>query len=115
MLVEILLIKVWREKCDLLFGLDINGQVDRPNPYNSGPIDRPDFHNYVLIEILLKKVRLRKCDPLGPIDRPDFHNFILIEILLKKVRLTKCDPLENWHTRLSQLCINRNFAQKSAT
>ena len=86
MLVEILLIKVWREKCDLLFGLDINGQVDRPNPYNSGPIDRPDFHNY-----------------------------ILIEILLKKVRLTKCDPLENWHTRLSQLCINRNFAQKSAT
>ena len=76
MLVEILLIKVWREKCDLLFGLDINGQVDRPNPYNSGPIDRPDFHNYVLIEILLKKVRLRKCDPLGPIDRPYFHNYI---------------------------------------
>ena len=107
MLVEILLIKVWREKCDLLFGLDINGQVDRPNPYNSGPIDRPDFHNYVLIEILLKKVRLRKCDPLGPIDRPDFHNFILIEISLKKVRLRKCDPLENWQTRLSQLCINR--------
>ena len=52
-----------------------------------GPIDRPDFHNYVLIEILLKKVRLRKCDPLGPVDEPDFHNYILIEILLKKVRL----------------------------
>ena len=42
-----------------------------------GPVDRPDFHNYVLIEILLKKVRLRKCDPLGLIDRPDFHNYIL--------------------------------------
>ena len=50
-----------------------------------GPVDRPDFHNYELIEILLKKVRLRKCDPLGPIDRPDIHNYKLMEILLKKV------------------------------
>ena len=41
---------------------------------------------YSQIEILLKKVRLRKCEPLGPIDRPDFHNYM-----------------------------NRNFAQKSAT
>ena len=34
-----------------------------------------------------QKVRRRKCDPLGPVDIPDFHNFVLIEILLKKVRL----------------------------
>ena len=39
-----------------------------------------------LIEILLKKVRGRKCDPLGPVD--NLHNYI---------------------------SINRNFAQKSAT
>ena len=57
-----------------------------------GLVDGPDFHNYVLIEILLKKMWLRKCEPLGPMDRPDFHNYVLIEILLKKVRLRKCDP-----------------------
>ena len=39
-------------------------------------MDRPDFHNYVLTEIMPKKVRLKKCDPLGPIDRPYFHNNI---------------------------------------
>ena len=58
-----------------------------------GPIDRPNLHNYIWIEILLKKVQRRKCDPLGPVDRPNFHNYILIEILLKKVRRRKCDPL----------------------
>ena len=58
-----------------------------------GTVDRPDIHNYLLIEILLKKVRRRKCDLLGPVDRPDFHNYVLIEILLKKVQLRKCDPL----------------------
>ena len=41
-----------------------------------GPIDRTYFHNYIWIEILLKKVRRLKCDPLNPVDRPDFHNFI---------------------------------------
>ena len=49
--------------------------------------------NYVLIEILLIKVRHRKCDPLRSIDRPNLHNYILIRILLKKVRRRKCDPL----------------------
>ena len=51
-----------------------------------GAVNRPGFHNYILIEILLKKARHRKCDPLGLVDRPDFHNYILIQILLKKVR-----------------------------
>ena len=43
-------------------------------------------------------MRRRKFDPLGRVDRPDFHNYILIEILLKKVRHRKCDPLfvKNW-------------------
>ena len=35
-----------------------------------------------------KKVRRKKCDPLGPVDKPNLHHFI---------------------------SINRNFAQKSAT
>ena len=76
----------------------------------------------MLIEILLKKVRLRKCDPLGPIDRPDLHNHLLIEILLQKVRHKKCDPfvcgIQVWYTgqtKPPQLDINRNYAQKSAT
>ena len=51
-----------------------------------GLVNRPDFHNYILIEILLKKARRGKCDPLGLVDKPDFHNYILIQILLKKVR-----------------------------
>ena len=46
-LIEILLKKVRRRKCDPL-----------------GPVDRPDFHTYILIESLLYKVRHRKCDPL---------------------------------------------------
>jgi hypothetical protein len=50
------------------------------------PVDRQNLHNYILVEILLKKVRRRKCDLLGPVD--DLHNFI---------------------------SINRNIAQKSAT
>ena len=122
-LIEILVKKVRHKKCEPL-----------------GPIDRPDFHNYMnrnfaqksatwkvwpfgsswqtkpsqllLIEILLKKVRRRKCDPLSPDDRPDFHNYILMKILLKKVRRKKCDPLGPIDT---QPYINRNFAQKSAT
>ena len=90
------------------------------------------------MEILLKKVRRRKCDPLGPVD--NLNNYIsinrnfaqksatqkvwpfgsswqtkpspllLIEILLKKVRRKKCDPLgpdDNLHHFIS---INRNFA-----
>ena len=31
---------------------------------------------YLWEEILLKKVRRRKCDPLGPVDRQDFHDYI---------------------------------------
>ena len=50
-----------------------------------GPVERPDFHDYILLEILLKKVQRRKCDPMGPVDIPDFHDYILMEILLKKV------------------------------
>ena len=107
---EIFLNKVQHEKCDLLLWekvwlswqtkpplLYINQNLAKKmrrrkcNPL--GPVDRPDFHNYVLIEILLKKVRRRKCDPLGPVVRPNLHNCILIEILLKKVRLRKCDHL----------------------
>ena len=48
------------------------------------PVDRQNLHNYILVEILLKKVRHRKCDLWGPVDRPNLHNYILIEILLKK-------------------------------
>ena len=77
---------------------------------------RQTKHSQLLsIEILLKKVRSRKCDPLGPDDRLNLHNNMLIEILLKKVRRKKCDPLgpdDNLHHFIS---INRNFAQKSAT
>ena len=78
------------------------GLVDKPNHHYSiwteillkkvrrrkcDPLCSVDnLHNYLWIQILLKKVRLRKCDPLGPVDTPDFHNYILIKILLKKVR-----------------------------
>ena len=81
-----------------------------------------NLHNYILIEILLKKVRHRKCEPLGPVDSPNLHNYVLIEILLQKVRHKKCDPfvcgIQVWstgQTKPPQLDINRNYAQKSAT
>ena len=47
------------------------------------PVDRQNLHNYILVEVLLKKVRHRKCDLWGPVDRPNLHNYIIIEILLK--------------------------------
>ena len=72
-----------------------------------------------------QKVLSRKCDPLGPVDRPDFHNYILMEILLKKCdvesvtlvckkKSTKLKNLKNFQ-KISQLYMNRNFTQKSAT
>ena len=74
------------------------------------------FHNYVLTEILLKKVRRRKFDSLGLVDRPDFHNHILIKYFAQKSATYKVWPFESsWQTRLSQLYMNRNFTQKSAT
>ena len=36
--------------------------IDSVTPW-LGPVDRPDFHNYVLIEILLKKVDLESVTP----------------------------------------------------
>ena len=62
-----------------------------------GPFDRPNLYNYILTEILLRKVRHEKCDPLfgedrySPVDRPNFHNCALLLILHKKVRHEKCD------------------------
>ena len=44
-----------------------------------------NLSNSTLIDILLKKVRHEKCDPLFWLDRPNLYNSILKEILLKKL------------------------------
>ena len=70
---------------------------------------------YVLTEILLNKVRCRKCDLLCPVDRPNLHYYVLIEILLKKVRRRKCDllgPVDSPNLT-NYIHIDRNFGQKS--
>ena len=68
----------------------------------------------MLIEILLKKVRRRKCDPLGPID--NIHSYISINRnFAKKVQRRKCDPqcpMDRPNLHNNDL---KKFAQKSAT
>ena len=77
------------------------------------PVDRQNLHNYILVEILLKKVRHRKCDLWGPVDRPNLHNYKLIENL-QKMSCIKSVTL--WvQSQTFMTIINRNFAQKSAT
>ena len=62
-----------------------------------------------------QKVRRRKCDLWGPEDRPNLHNYILIEIFIKKVRRRKCDPISSFDNLHNYISINRNFRQKSGT
>ena len=69
--------------------------------------------HFLLIGILLKKVRLRKCDPSGPVG--NLHSYISINgNFAKKVRHRKCDLLCKWTDQTFKGIINRNFAQKSA-
>ena len=61
------------------------------------PVHSLNHFNCTSIEILLKNVRHKKCDPLfwedrhDPVYRPNLHNLIIIVILLKKVQHLKCD------------------------
>ena len=58
------------------------------------------FRKYMLMEILLKKVRRRKCDPLCPVD--NLHNCLCIEqtmtyrfSLFYKVKFVLCPAFHN--------------------
>ena len=63
---KILLTKVQHVMCEPFSGV-------RPLLWY-GPVDRPKLHNSISIEILPKKVRHKKCDPVfgedryGPVD-----------------------------------------------
>ena len=81
-----LLKKVQRKKCDSLgpgdnlhHFISINRNFAQKSatqkvwPFGSSWQTKPS--PLLLIEILLKKVRRRKCDPLGPVDSPNLHHY----------------------------------------
>ena len=100
LLIGILLKKVRRRKCDpsgpvdnLQSYISINGNFAK----KKCDIESVTFcvngqtkpSKVLLIEILLKKVRCRKCALWGPVDRPNLHSYI---IFAQKVRHRKCEP-----------------------
>ena len=79
------------------------------------PVDRQNLHNYILVEILLKKVRHRKCDLWGPVDRPNLHNYYRWKFSSKKCNTESVTLWVQLTDQTFTTIINRNFAQKSAT
>ena len=69
--------------------------------------------HFLLIGILLKKVRRRKCDPSGPVD--NLQSYISINgNFAKKCDIESVTFCVQWTDQTFKTIINRNFAQKSA-
>ena len=70
-----------------------------------------NLHNYILIEILLKKCDIESVNLWVQLTVQTFTT-IINRILLKKVQRRKCDLLGPVDSLNNYISINRNFAQK---